>query len=174
MQQRGATSPQMSVHKPRPIGDASLVPTFQEGGVRILEKATDLDDLLAFEGEDICIFVFSTEVDDDVNRQFIDLYAQLAKEVRRNTKKLNFVAYDLNALGFNSHIGQGHPDVWFSPGNQRDRQLRQFLGNSSAEEMAEWLKKHADNKFKMKTSDLDQKMQMLKYAQESGIDLPGM
>ena len=84
-------------------------------GITIGEFTEFID--VAFAGDDICIFVFSTEVDDDVNRQYMSLYSDLAKEVRRNTKKINFVAYDLNTLGFNSNIHEGHPDTWLSPGS---------------------------------------------------------
>ena len=65
---------------------------------RTCEK-TSLDDLLAFEGDDLCIIVFSSAVDDETNRYVVTQYADLAQEVRRNTKKLKFVAYELNMLG---------------------------------------------------------------------------
>ena len=40
--------------------------------------------------------------------------------------------------------------------------------------MATWLKKHADNKFKMSTKNLDQKKQMAKLAAEQGISMDGL
>ncbi len=39
--------------------------------------------------------------------------------------------------------------------------------------MAQFLKKHADNKFKMATGNLDQKIEMAKYAQQQGLGLNG-
>ena len=85
--------------KPRPAVDKTLVPALEKSGIKILKEKTSLDDLLAFEGDDLCIIVFSSAVDDETNRYVVTQYADLAQEVRRNTKKLKFVAYELNMLG---------------------------------------------------------------------------
>ena len=79
---------------------------------------------------------------------------------------MKFIGYDLNLLGTYGALGESHPSVWLSPGSQRDKPLKLFRGEARIEQLAEWLKKHADNKFKMNTTNLDQKMQMLKAAQE--------
>lgn len=116
--------------QPKPVVDATLVPMLDKAGVNILYRKSDLDDLLAFEGDDICIFIFSSAVDDDTNRWVIGQYADLASETRRNTKRMKFVGYELNMLGPHSIIEQGHPNVLLSPGNQRDKQPRLFRGNA--------------------------------------------
>ena len=85
--------------KPRTAVDKTLVPALEKSGIKILKEKTSLDDLLAFEGDDLCIIVFSSAVDDETNRYVVTQYADLAQEVRRNTKKLKFVAYELNMLG---------------------------------------------------------------------------
>ena len=84
---------------------------------------------------------------------------------------MQFIAYDLNKHGFHPDIGDSHPNVWLSPGSSRDKSLKLYRGDALIEQMAEWLKKHADNQFKMNTKNLDQKMQMMKMAQEQGIGL---
>ena len=84
---------------------------------------------------------------------------------------MQFIAYDLNKHGFHAAIGDSHPNVWLSPGSSRDKSLKLYRGDALIEQMAEWLKKHADNQFKMNTKNLDQKMQMMKMAQEQGIGL---
>ena len=61
-----------------------------------------------------------------------------------------------------------HPAIWLSPG-KRDVPIKLYRGSFVLEEAADWLKKHVDNKFKMKTKDLDEKVAMVKYAQESGV-----
>lgn len=143
------------MHRPHPVNDDTLVPTFKAGKVTVLEERSQLDDMLSFEGDDICIFTFSTTIDDDLNRMVIDMFANLAAEVRKNTKRLKFVAYDLNTLGPHDSLEISHPSVFLSPGNQRDKKPRIFRGDSGAETIAEWLKTHSSNQFKMKTKNLD-------------------
>ena len=46
-----------------------------------------------------------------------------------------------------------------------------FRGDPLVEEMANWIKQHCSNKFKMNTKDLDQRIEMAKYAEEQGINL---
>ena len=58
-------------HRPHPVQDASLVPTFEASSVKVLKKGSELDDLLAFEGDDICIYTFSTSIDDELNRMVV-------------------------------------------------------------------------------------------------------
>lgn len=143
------------VHRPHAVLDDTLVPTFKENKVTVLEDRSQLDDLLAFEGDDICIFTFSTSVDDNLNRLVIELFATLAVEVRKNTKRFKFVAYDLNSLGPHNQLEISHPSVFLSPGNQRDKKPRVYRGDSSAEQIAEWFKTHAHNQYQMKTKNLD-------------------
>ena len=90
-----------------------------------------------------------------MNRLIIEQYADLAIEVRRNTKRMQFVAYDFNRLGPNSSLEGSFPNLWLSPGEQRHKKPRLFRGEASLEQMADWLKKHADNKFQMSTNNLD-------------------
>ena len=76
---------------------------------------SDLEDLLAFKGNDICIFVFSTAIDDNSIQEVINKFADLAKLVSlsiQNTenvldKHMVFIAYDLNKLGPNSLLEIG-------------------------------------------------------------------
>ena len=110
-----------------------MVPILKEGKITILRNSSDLDDLLAFEGDDICIFVFSSAIDDEVNRLVMEQYADLAKEVQRNTKRMKFVAYDMNTLGIHAQLEAGHPNAWLSPGSQRHKKLRLFRGQASLE-----------------------------------------
>ena len=88
----------------------------------------------------------------------------MTKEVLRNTKRLQFIAYDLNLLGAHGSLGESHPSVYLSPGSQRDKAPKLYRGEARIEQLAEWLKKHSDNKFKMTTKNLDQKLQMLQMA----------
>lgn len=152
-----------------PVVDTSLTKTLKDSKVQILKSREELDNLLAFIGDDLCIFVFSSAMDEDLNRWVISQYADLAKEVRRNTKRMQFYGYDLNQLGMHAALGENHPNVWLSPGSQRDKSPKLFRGSAQIEQIAEWLLKHADNKFQMSTNKLDQKMQMMKMAQEQGI-----
>ena len=98
-------------------------------------------------------------------------FATLTEEVKRNTKHMQFIAYDLNKLGYHAALGDTHPQVWFSGGSSRDQSTKLYRGEMYIEQLAEWLKKHADNKFKMSTKNLDQKLQMLEMAQQQGIGL---
>lgn len=126
-------TPAPKEHRSLPIADKTLVPILKEAKVTILKNSSDLDDLLAFEGDDICIFVFSSAIDDEVNRLVMEQYADVAIEVSRNTKRMKFVAYDLNTLGIHAQLETGHPNAWLSPGTQRHKKLRLFRGEASLE-----------------------------------------
>ena len=123
--------------------------------VEVLESSSQLDDLLAFEGDDLCIFMFSTSISDNLNKLVVEQFTDLATEVRRNTKRMRFIGYDLNMLGPHKALDLSHPTIWLAPGASRDKPPRLYRGNSVLEEAANWLKKHADNKFKMNTENLD-------------------
>lgn len=86
----------------------------------MLQTREELDNLLAFMGDDLCIYVFSSAIDMGDNRWIIGQYSELAKEVRRNTKRMKFFGYDLNLLGAHAAVGEQHPNVWLSPGNSRE------------------------------------------------------
>ena len=162
-------SSRQEAHKPRPIADPELEKKLKKANVPLLASAEALDDMLAFEGDDICVYVYSSAIDDDMNRKIVELFSDLAVEVRRNTKKLRFVAYDVNLLGQHRLLEASHPNMWLSPGNARDKDLRLFRGQLQLDQMADWLKKHASNKYKMNTANLDQKIEVLKYAQSQGL-----
>ena len=162
---------QSEVHNPRPVLDQSLEKTLKKAGVNVLEQKQSLDDMLAFEGDDICIFFYSTSIDDEVNRFVIERYSDLTTEVKRNTKRMRFIGYDLNKLGPHRLLEASHPNIWLSPGNQRNKGPRLFRGQAEMTQMADFLVKHADNKFKMNTANLDQKVQISKYAEQQGLGL---
>ena len=94
----------------------------------MLDRKQSLDDMLAFEGDDICIFFYSTSIDDEINRFVIERYSDLTKEVKRNTKRMRFIGYDLNKLGPHRLLEASHPNIWLSPGNQRSKGPRLFRG----------------------------------------------
>lgn len=140
-----------------------------EGVVQLLTKSSELDDLLAFAGQDIVIYAYSSAFGDDSNLMTANVFADMAGEISKKSKKIKFVAYDFNMLGLNKVLGITHPTVWLSPGQQRHKKPRLFRGSFNMEMIAEWIVKHVDNKFKMNTKDLDQRVQMMKYAQEQGM-----
>lgn len=100
-----------------------------------------------------------------INQEFISL----AKEVRKYSKKIKFLAYDLNLLGPADGFELSHPDLWLMPGNDRLSRPRKFRGDPRVQEMAEWLVLNVSNKFEMNTKDLNMRMEMAKYAEEQGI-----
>ena len=55
-------------YRPSPVADQTLEPTLRDAKVHILTQRNELEDLLAFEADDICIFVYSTAVKDDAIR----------------------------------------------------------------------------------------------------------
>ncbi len=86
-------------HQPGQVKDSSLEVALKKASITVFESQKELDDLLAFEGDDICIFFYSSGIDDEINRLVVERYSDLTGEVRRNTKRMRFVAYDLNKLG---------------------------------------------------------------------------
>ena len=121
----------------------------------MLDSAEELDDLLSYVGDDYCVLVFSSAIDDSRNQWIVSQFADLAVEVRKNTKRMNFVAYDVTRLGYSKSLtDNSHPQVHLSSGKRND-EMKIYRGSLVLEEVAEWLKKHADNKFKMKTAQLD-------------------
>jgi len=62
--------------------------TFKEAKVKEIKSHEELDNLLAFQGDDLCIFAFSTAIDEELNRIIVGQYSNLAKEVLRNTKRM--------------------------------------------------------------------------------------
>ena len=89
----------------------------------------------------------------------VDAAGDLASEVAKNTKRVRFVAYDINLLGPHSSLDTGHPNMYLSIGNQRDREPRLYRGTPDrVGPMADFIKKHAHNKFKMNTENLDQNL----------------
>ena len=103
--------------QPKEIKDASLHKTLKEGSVQIIDDRKQLEDMLAYEGDDICVFMISSGVDEDMNRRIIEQYSTMSKEVKRNAKRIKFVAYDLNLLGPYPALDTSHPQMWLSPGN---------------------------------------------------------
>lgn len=93
------TDMQSMGHQPGQVKDSSLETALRKASITVFESQKELDDLLAFEGDDICIFFYSSGIDDEINRLVIERYSDLSSEVRRNTKRMRFVAYDLNKLG---------------------------------------------------------------------------
>ena len=56
---------------PQPVRDPTLNLIMAENA-RVLDDRAQLDDLLAFEGDDICIFLYSSAIDDDMNRKIVE------------------------------------------------------------------------------------------------------
>ena len=85
-------------------------------------------------------------------------YARLAKHfASRRIDSVQFVAYDFNVLGTTSHaLNTDLPNMHLSPAFQRtDNQFKKYFGEPTLDDMASYIKKHADVKFQMKTRNLD-------------------
>ena len=95
--------------------------------------------------------------------------ANLATEVYSHTKKMKFVGYDLNKNGPHALLDKKHPNIWLSAGNQRDKIPLLYRGEPDLEDITGWLASHAYNKFKIDTTNLKQKYEILNMAQEQGI-----
>ena len=119
-----------------------------------------------FVGDDLAIFMFTSSINDQLNRMVNQEFIQLAKEVRNYSKRIKFLAYDLNLLGPAEGFDMTHPDLWLIPGNDRLSRPRKFRGDPRVQEMAEWLVINVSNKFEMNTKDLNMRMEMAKYAEE--------
>ena len=79
----------------------------------------------------------------------------LAAQVSPKAAKMKFVGYDVNLLGGHPAVQADHPALLLSPGTQRDKKPKEFRGDFTLEELASFLKKHADNKFKINARNLD-------------------
>ena len=116
-----------------------------EKGVVVLKSQQELTDYLDFMGDDIVVFMFSSALKDRLNTMIDTKFADLAEVLSKSTKKMRFLAYDLNILGLHEHYEPDHPNMWLSKGNYRIGQPALFRGDPHLEEMAEWLKQHAFN-----------------------------
>ena len=62
---------------------------------------------------------------------------------------MQFVAYDLNVLGVSAYaMNADLPNMHFSPAFSRgENQFKKYFGEPSLDDMASYIKKHADIKF---------------------------
>lgn len=96
-----------------PVADPTLEPMLHDAKVQVLTQREELENLLAFQGDDICMFVYSTAVKDVNVQMIIRIYADLARLVdlgAKNANKLKFIGYDLNQLGPHELIINGAGD----------------------------------------------------------------
>ena len=112
--------------------------------------------------DDIVVFIYSSELDEDVNRKVIELFAMLALEVkdRVKSKSLKFVGYDINTLGYSEVLGSmvEHPNMLLFAGKHRDKPAKVYKGEPILDNMAAYIKKFADNKIKVNLEGLDASM----------------
>ena len=115
-----------------------------------------------YEGKDIAVFVYSSEVENDLQRQVVENFKKVAKffQDSKQAKSLQFVSYDLNLVGPSRMIKMDVPALYFSPAYKRNQPLKFFMGDPKVEDMAAYIVKHADIAINVKTKNIDQNIQL--------------
>ena len=99
--------------EPGEVLDPELANIFKNSGVRLINSKQELADMLAYEGKDIVIFGYSSNMNTvydkdgtDLHQALISAYAKVATLVLKaaGTKKIEFVAYDVNLLGLTRFV----------------------------------------------------------------------
>ena len=114
------------------------------------------------------MFVYSSEVESDMQRQVVENFKKVAKFFKdsKQAKSLRFVSYDLNLVGPSRKIKLDVPAFYFSPAYKRNQPLKFFMGDPKVEDMAAYIVKHADIGINVKTKNLDQNMQIQDMVQK--------
>ena len=102
---------------------------YLDAKIPILKSKKELNDYLDFVGDDIAIFMFTSSIDDNLNRMINTEFVNLATEVLKTAKRIKFLAYDLNLLGAHDSFELSHPDLWLQPGNDRLTRPRKYRGD---------------------------------------------
>ena len=85
--------------------------------MQILQDKSEVDDLIAFKGDDIFFFQYSTAIEHDEYVKLVNTMANLVTEVSKHAPKMKFKGYDLNKNGPHPLFEKKHPNVWLSAGN---------------------------------------------------------
>lgn len=64
-------------HRQKPVADHTYEFIFEQARIHVLGSRDEFDDLLAFVGYDVCIFVFSTAVSDEAMRALVYRFADM-------------------------------------------------------------------------------------------------
>lgn len=146
---------------PGPVEDPSLlqmliVETDQ------MKSRKELEDILAYEGQDIVVFTYSSEQENEFQQAVVKNFQRVAGYfAEADLDSLRFVSYDINLNGPSGRIKLDVPAMYLSPAFKRDQQLKYFMGDPTLEAMASYIVKHADTKIDIKVNkNLDQTMQM--------------
>ena len=110
---------EMSNFEPNPVKDPSLREMLVSTDE--MKSKTELEDILTFEGKDLCIFVYSSEMENDFQQNVVKNYQRLATYfMKQNIKSVRFISYDLNLNGPSRKIKFDVPSMYFSPAFKRD------------------------------------------------------
>ena len=160
-------------YSPRPVKDPSLSKTLAKF-TQSMKSKKEFEDLFDYEGKDIVVFVYSSEMEHDFQRQVVENFKKVAKFFKdsKKAKSLKFVSYDLNQNGPSRKIKLDVPAMYFSPAFKRDQPLKFFMGDPRVEDMAAYIVKHADVKISVSTKNLDQNLQIQEMVSQQQEERP--
>lgn len=124
----------------------------------MLKSAKELDDVLVYQGKDVIVFFVSSALDSEMQRGVVKQYEKLAAHFKKvRITSVTFYAYDFNTCGDTDWaLAQDLPNMHLLPGFQREPdKFKQYMGEPSLEDMAIYIKKFADVKFQMKTTNIE-------------------
>ena len=126
-----------------------------------MKSSEELENVLSFEGKDIVLFVYSSEMENEFQQNVVKNFQRLAAFfMEKDIESIRFISYDLNLNGPNKKIKLDVPAMYMSPAFKRNQELKYYMGDPKVEDMAQYIKKHADIKFKANVKNLDQNMQI--------------
>ena len=179
-EQRDPSVQQASISRDRTQAERGTIvdPTLPKAlpSATILASAKELDDVLAYQGKDTVVFFFSTATNSDMQRSVVKQYEKLAAHFKsRRITSVAFYGYDFNTAGYTDWaLAQELPNMQLLPAFQREGgKFKKYLGEPTLDDMATYIKKHADVKFQMKTQNLDPQQATLEDFKQQAMRMYG-
>ena len=86
-----------------------------------MKSRKEFEDILEFEGKDLVIFVYSSEMANEFQQNVVKNFQRVAGFfLGRDIETLRFLSYDINLNGPSRKIKLDVPAMYFSPGYKRD------------------------------------------------------